>query len=192
MEDNNKDKIIITDRRRISPDSADKEVKDYERKYPTYIEQLQKQLSSKDEKLKIRLEELNTENQAYKKRLQTEMDRRAESSMKDLFNSLLEVIDSFDRALETAKSEHSFDELMQGMNMIRDHFLTALKKAGITPLEILNTPFNPDMAEAMGVIETDDPQKDNMVVEEFSKGYQYKDKMLRPAMVRVGKLEKKK
>ncbi len=81
--------------------------------------------------------------------------------MMDLFSSFLEVIDSFDRALETANAEHSFDELMKGMDLIRDHFLNALKKAGITPLDILNTPFNPDMAEAMGLIETEHTKKKN-------------------------------
>jgi len=189
---NDKNKINVIDRRRVSLESGNEETPEYERKHPTYIEQLEKQLSSKDEKLRERLEELKKESEAYKKRLQTEMEKRAESSLMELFASQLEVIDSFDRALETASSEHSFDDLMQGMKLIRNHFLSVLKKAGVTPVKTLNHPFNPDLAEAMGVVETGDAKKDNIVMEEFSKGYKYKEKLLRPAMVRVGKLKKKK
>jgi molecular chaperone GrpE len=137
------------------------------------------------------LEELDSENKAFMKRLENEMERKREASMMELFNSLLEVADNFDRALENACSEHSFDELMKGVRMIRDHFINVLMKSEVTPLDILDTPFVPDLAEAIGVVDVADPGEDNVIKEELVKGYKYKDKLLRPAKVRVGQCKKK-
>lgn len=71
-----------------------------------------------------------------------------------------------------------------GLKMIKDNFLQTLKEMGIEELEVMNKEFDPHTAEAVDIVEGD---KDNMVVEVLSKGFKWKDRVLRVAKVKVSK-----
>ena len=101
----------------------------------------------------------------------------------DSIKSLLPVIDSFERALQV-KSEPS--DFRSGIELIYKQLQDALAKLGVTPIPAKGQPFDPRYHEAIEMVETNEVP-DHQVFEELQRGYKYKDRLLRPAMVRVAK-----
>lgn len=99
----------------------------------------------------------------------------------DLVRELLPVVDDFERALkvETADREYA-----KGVELIYQRLSDTLKKMGLEPLEAVGHPFDPNVHQAIERVETDEAE-DQSVLGEFQRGYTFKGKLLRPAMVRV-------
>ncbi len=125
-------------------------------------------------------------------RRQAEFDnfrRRAEREKADLLEyantqsvrALLPVIDDFERAL---KMESSDKEYARGMDLIYQRLSESLKKLGLEPIASLGRPFDPNLHHAVDRAETDEVE-DQTILEEYQRGYNFRGKMLRPAMVKV-------
>jgi len=111
--------------------------------------------------------------------------RYAES---DIMSKIIPVLDSFDVALTQGKSlEVVPEEWQKGMEQIRNQLKNILTEHGLTVIDPENTPFNPHESEAIGVSETDDESKDDMVATVLQKGYKLHDRLIRPAKVKVWK-----
>jgi molecular chaperone GrpE len=101
----------------------------------------------------------------------------------DAIKSLLPVIDSFERALQ-AKSEPA--DFRSGVELIYKQLQDVLAKLGVRPITAKGEPFDPHVHEAIEMVETADAP-DHQVIEEWQRGYKFKDRLLRPAMVKVAK-----
>lgn len=101
----------------------------------------------------------------------------------DAIKSLLPVIDSFERALQ-AKSEPG--DFRSGVELIYKQLQDVLAKLGVRPIQAKGQQFDPHVHEAIEMVETPDAA-DHEVIEEWQRGYKFKDRLLRPAMVKVAK-----
>ena len=148
------------------------------------IESLKKELAKKENKY-LRLQ---AELENFKKRSAQEIKRRFKYAGQGLALSMLSGLDSLERALEQAKEEENeqMKEFITGIEMVRQQFYEALKEHNIVRTFPVNEPFDPNLHEAMGVIETDETEPDHISLV-FQAGYMYHDRVIRPAVVQVAK-----
>jgi molecular chaperone GrpE len=99
----------------------------------------------------------------------------------DLARELLPVLDDFERALKVECSDANY---AKGVELIHQRLSDILKKMGVEPMEAAGKQFDPNVHEAVVRVPTDEVE-DQTVLEEFQKGYNFKGKLLRPAMVKV-------
>ena len=142
-----------------------------------------------------RLERSLAEREGQLKRLAADFEnhkRRTEQAQKDqvrfaamqLLESLLPVVDNFDLALGSMKPGAAVEDLIKGVQMIHRQFQDVLDRAGVTPMDTLGKPFDPNFHEAMGQVETRE-HPDQSVLLEIRKGYTLHGKVLRHAWVQV-------
>lgn len=142
---------------------------------------LKEQLDSlKDRHLRLQAEFDN-----YRKRTEKERIASRKYEAQNLATELLPVIDNFERALQTEVDE-SNKGFYDGVKMVYEQLLQAMKSQGVEVMEVVNKPFDPNLHHAV-MQEEDDSKESNIVTEELQKGYMLKDKVIRPAMVKVNK-----
>ena len=107
-------------------------------------------------------------------------------ALADTIKNLIPVLDSFDRALKTSPEKSEFH---LGVELIHKQLQDALARIGVQPISAAGQQFDPRYHEAIEMIDTEDA-KDNAVLEELQRGYKLKDRLLRPAMVRVARNSK--
>lgn len=142
------------------------------------LEKLKKEVASSNEKV-VRL---SAEVQNMRRRYEDELSKRAMYEGSDLIKSLLPIIDNFERAIAMDNSEN--DKYLEGYKMIYTNMLTVLKNIGVTEIECLHKPFDPKFMDAV-LTESIIEEEQGVVLDVLQKGYMYKDKLLRPAMVKV-------
>lgn len=120
----------------------------------------------------------------FKKRTQKEKEAIYVDSVGETVTALLPVIDNFERAMSAFSEEDKQTEFYKGVEMIYNQMTDSFKKLGVEPIAALGEEFNPEMHNAVMHIE-DEAVTDNTVVEEFQKGYTYRDKVIRYSMVKV-------
>jgi molecular chaperone GrpE len=99
----------------------------------------------------------------------------------DLVREILPVLDDFERALQVETADR---EYAKGVELIYQRLFDTLKKLGLEPIEAQGKPFDPNLHQAVERVDTEEAE-DQTVLGEFQKGYNFKGKLLRPAMVRV-------
>ena len=145
----------------------------------------EKKKDPKDEKideLNDKLKRSMAEFDNYRKRTDKEKSAMYEIGAKDVIEKILPVVDNFERGLDVAEDKE--DPFVQGMEKIYKQFLTALDGMGVKAIEAVGNEFNPDFHNAVMHVE-DETVGENIVVEEFQKGYMYKDSVVRHSMVKV-------
>ena len=120
----------------------------------------------------------------FRKRTEKEKAAMFEIGAKSIVEKLLPVIDNFERGLSAVPEEEKSTGFAQGVEMIYKQLLNELSEAGVTPIEAVGKEFNPDFHNAVMHIE-DESLGENIVAEEFQKGYMYKDSVVRHSMVKV-------
>ena len=118
-----------------------------------------------------------------KKRTQKDHEELAQYSNVALIKKLLPILDDFDRAMLGAEQNYSFDNLYQGLAMIHKKFHDMLAAEGVELIEAVGREFNPQYHQPLTVEASD--QGENLVIEQFQKGYTYKNRLLRPSLVKV-------
>jgi molecular chaperone GrpE len=142
-----------------------------------------------------RLQELAEEAQArtlrvqadfdnFRRRTQKEKEELAQYATSKLVTELLPVLDNFERALVTAPGNAESEAFTKGINMIFRQLEGVLKSEGLAAMETVGQPFNPEYHQAIMQVESEE-HEEGIVTEEVQKGYLLKDKVLRPAMVKV-------
>jgi molecular chaperone GrpE len=157
---------------------------------PTYVEELKTQMEEKDATLREYIASYKTakeEMEAARSRMVQDVERRLERHKQEFFAGLLHCLDDLERAVDAGENHQDYDGLLQGVIMVRDLFIQKLRDESIERISTVGEQFDPELHEAMDLVEVDEPDKDNTVVEELSPGYRYKDQLLRPAQVRVGR-----
>ena len=107
-----------------------------------------------------------------------------EIGAKDVIEKILPVIDNFERGLAAVPEEQKEDSFVTGMEMIYKQIMTTLDGIGVKPIEAVGQEFNPDLHNAVMHVE-DEELGENIVAEEFQKGYTYRDSVVRYSMVKV-------
>lgn len=120
----------------------------------------------------------------FRRRTQKEKEDLAKYATTKLITELVPVIDNFERAMSTADSNTDADSFIKGVNMIFRQLEGVLGAEGLTVMNTVGEPFNPEFHQAIMQVESDE-YEEGIVVEEVQKGYMIKDKVLRPAMVKV-------
>lgn len=154
-----------------------------EKKYPSFIEELKSRTELAEQRLKDKVRKLDEENEAFRERLTREMEKRLEREKQKVLLGFLEVVDNLERALLLSADVSS---LKEGLRLNIELFLGQLKAHGVEPIDPIQQPFDPNEAEAVGVVAVDQPDLDQRVVEVVQKGYRLGDQLIRPARVRVG------
>ena len=107
-----------------------------------------------------------------------------ETGAKSIIEKILPVIDNFERGLATVSEEDKGSPFAEGMEKIYKQMLTMLEEAGVKPIEAQGKEFDPNLHNAVMHID-DEEFGENIVVEEFQKGYMYRDSVVRHSMVKV-------
>jgi molecular chaperone GrpE len=144
-------------------------------------------LRSERDALIDRLARQQAEFENVRKRTAKEQQDFRDYAMTDAVKALLPILDSFERALAHKDNAHDFQS---GVELIYKQLLDSLAKLGVEPLNAKGHSFDPHMHEAVEMVDTD-RAKDHEVLDELQRGYRLKDRLLRPAMVRVARNPKK-
>lgn len=138
----------------------------------------------KIEELTDRLMRNMAEFDNFRKRTEKEKAQMFEIGAKDIIEKMLPVVDNFERGLAAVTPEEKQSAFVQGIEMIYKQLMTSLESAGVKPIEAVGKEFDPDFHNA--VMHAEDAEYgENIVVEEFQKGYMYRDSVVRHSMVKV-------
>ena len=146
-----------------------------------------KKKDAKDEKIEELSDKLlrqMAEFDNFRKRTEKEKSAMYEIGAKDIVEKLLPVVDNFERGFMTVAEEDKEDAFVTGMEMVYKQLMTMLETVGVKPIEAVGQEFNPDLHNAVMHVE-DETVGDNIIVEEFQKGYTYRDSVVRYSMVKV-------
>lgn len=138
----------------------------------------------KIEELQDRLVRSMAEFDNYRKRTDKEKSAMFEIGAKSIVEKILPVIDNFERGFAAATDEEKESPFYQGMDKIYNQMITAMGEAGVKAIEAVGNEFDPKLHNAVMHVE-DESYGDNVVAEEFQKGYMYKDSVVRHSMVKV-------
>ncbi|WP_028561681.1 nucleotide exchange factor GrpE [Paenibacillus pinihumi] len=144
------------------------------------IAELQKQADDNQQ----RLLRVQADYDNFRRRTQKEKEELAQYASMKLVTELLPVIDNFERAISAAKDSEDKDSFIKGVDMIFRQFDQVLQQEGLKPMDTVGQPFNPDFHQAIMQVESEE-YEEGIVVEEVQRGYILKEKVLRPAMVKV-------
>jgi molecular chaperone GrpE len=139
------------------------------------------QLAAEKADLSDRLLRARAEFDNARRRTERERSEFLQFAAMDLVKDVLPVLDDFERALKVETSDRNY---AKGVELIYQRLYETLKKMGLEPIETAGKPFDPNLHQAVERVETDEA-RDQTVLGEFQKGYNFKGKLLRPAMVRV-------
>lgn len=153
-----------------------------EHKKDKKLEELQNEVNTlKDKNMRIAAEMVNT-----LRRKDEETNRLLKYSNESLITELLPVIDNFERALNVDATSNDIESYQKGMTMIYNSLKNILEKFEVKEIESIDKEFDPSFHQAV-MQEEKEGTKENIVIEVLQKGYTYKDKVIRPAMVKVSK-----
>lgn len=138
----------------------------------------------KIEELTDRLTRQMAEFDNFRKRTEREKSQMYEIGAKDIIEKILPVIDNFERGLAAVPEESKEDPFVEGMEKIYKQIMTTLEGVGVKPIEAVGQEFNPDFHDAVMHVE-DEEAGENIITEEFQKGYMYHDSVVRHSMVKV-------
>jgi molecular chaperone GrpE len=141
-------------------------------------------LKAERDALLDRLARLQAEFDNARKRAAREQQEFREFAAADVIKNILPVLDSFEHALKAPKGDAS--DFRSGIELIYRQFLDTLQKIGVQPISAVGQPFDPRIHEAVEMVDTTQVE-DHHVLDELQRGYKYKDRLLRPAMVRVAR-----
>jgi len=140
-------------------------------------------LKAERDALLDRLARLQAEFDNARKRAVREQQEFRDFAAADVIKNILPILDSFERALKAGGDAGDF---RNGVELIYRQFQDALQKVGVQPIAALGQVFDPRFHEAIEMVDTTEVP-DHEVVDELQRGYKYKERLLRPAMVRVAR-----
>ena len=146
-----------------------------------------KKKDKKDEKIEEltdRLTRQMAEFDNFRKRTDREKSQMYEVGAKDVIDKILPVVDNFERGLGAVTEEEKEDPFVKGMEQIYKQLMTTLEGIGVKPIEAVCNEFDPDFHNAVMHVE-DEEVGENIIVEEFQKGYMYRDSVVRHSIVKV-------
>ncbi len=185
-----KEEIEILNEEEKTPDSdgnKNLEKKDKEHnhnKAKMKIAALEEEIAKLNEKVKYHQAELIN----YRKRKDEETSSLLKFANQDLIMELIPVLDNFERAikLDDNNLNDELSKFLDGFKMMYAQLVEILKRFGVEEIDCLGKAFDPSEAEAL-MIDHEENQEDNVILEVLLKGYRLKDRVIRPAAVKVNK-----
>ena len=197
-------KIPVNDKRRVTEDGIREDVKEESsaktaHKSPRETE-LEAKLKAETERreaaeaklvgVQAKFEEaksgLEKETADMRQRLMKTLEDRAKQGQFDFLTTLLPVLDNLNRAISASEQDPSLDHLRDGVKGTARSFEQALMSVGVETVPSVGAKFDPELHEAIDMKEVDS-EGDGLVTAEYSRGYRFGDRLLRPARVQVGK-----
>ena len=169
------------------PDGADGDAGDASKAEKKKLFGKKNKKDKKDEKideLTDRLTRQMAEFDNFRKRTEKEKSHMYEVGARDVIEKILPVVDNFERGLAAVPEEQKNDPVIDGMDKIYRQLMTVLADLGVEPIEAVGKEFDPNFHNAVMHVE-DEELGENIVAEEFQKGYLYKDTVVRHSMVKV-------
>ncbi len=161
-----------------NPKNAD-ESEDSKDSEKSELDKANEQISALSDKLIRNAAEFDN----YKKRTAREKEDFYKSAVCETVAPLLPVLDNLERAVAAAEDSGESGSVLDGVKMVKKQFEDALKSIGVEPIEAVGEQFDPEKHNA--VMTADSDEDENTVLEEFQKGYIYRDKVVRHSMVKV-------
>ena len=160
---------------------------------PTFVEELERRAVTAEQQAQEYLSKYRQASQEFedaRARMRKELAKDAERSRRDVLASLLEVVDNLDRAIDAAtkapRQGHDTDPLLQGVELVRQQFLSKLEGFGVTRIPSEGAIFDPLVHEAVTTVPGDETN-DGRIAGIIAQGYRIGDEVLRPALVAVVK-----
>ncbi|MEY0597070.1 nucleotide exchange factor GrpE [Providencia alcalifaciens] len=151
------------------------------------IAELEQQLEASRKTEREAMLRAHAEIENIRRRTEQDIEKAHKFALEKFSNELLPVIDNLERAIDAADSDNEQSKAMvEGLDLTLKTFLDAVAKFGIEPVGEANVPFNPEVHQAMTMIESPDHQAGH-VIDVMQKGYTLNNRLLRPAMVIVSK-----
>ena len=138
----------------------------------------------KIEELTDRVRRQMAEFDNFRKRTEKEKTQMFETGAKSIVEKILPVVDNFERGLAAVTEEEKGTPFVEGMEKIYKQMMTVLEEAGVKPIEAVGQEFDPNLHNAVMHVE-DEEFGENIIAEEFQKGYMYRDSVVRHSMVKV-------
>ena len=161
-----------------------------ETRYPSVVEELKARAEAAERQareISAAYRRIEEEREAFRVRLTRDLERRVEIARTETLRKVLGVLDDLDRAIAVGGGSPDAGPLRSGVTLIRDHLMQILASEGVQALDLVGKRFDPAVAEAVSVEETDDPAQDNVILSEGGRGYTLGATLLRPARVRVAR-----
>jgi molecular chaperone GrpE len=155
------------------------------------VTELNHQLLEKNEELHALNDKylrLAAEFDNYKRRVQRDQSDTIRFANERLFKDLLPTLDNLERALQSGREQALIEGLLEGVELTYKHFLDTLQKMGMKQVASVGELFDPAKHQAVGQVESL-TVPENVIVDEYQKGYFLHDRILRPAMVTVAKAQ---
>jgi molecular chaperone GrpE len=190
MADEHEIPVKVVDRRWWARDKEDATAGDQQSLKPTYVEALERQVAEKDRQLQDTLAKYRQAAQEFevaRARMRKELAKEAERNRREVLVGLLEVVDNLERAIDAARQARTQDSdpLLQGVEMVRQQFLSKLEGLNVRRIESNGGMFDPLLHEAVTAVPAGDPAQDGRIVGVVREGYRIGDEVLRPAQVAV-------
>jgi len=181
----------VTDKRQfVNLEAIDKKTLAEEKpRYPSYVEELMRRMAETERKFQEKKQQIDAEIGRTKARLESDFERRLALEKQQIILPFLDVMDNLQRALDSAALAGTVEHLLEGVQMTANLFRSKLQAIGVEAIPALNQPFDPNLEQAVGTVKVQDADSDGVVVEEVQSGYCMNGQLLRPAQVRVGRLE---
>ena len=142
------------------------------------------QLKDENADLNDRLLRLQADFDNYKRRMKKEKETDLKYKSQELATEIIPAVDNFERALQTGADQENVASFIEGVEMVYQQLQQALEKVGVTEIEAEGKEFDPTVHQAVMQVQ-EDGFESNQVIEVLQKGYQLKDRVIRPAMVKV-------
>lgn len=130
--------------------------------------------------------QMERETAEMRQRLMKTLEDRAKQGQFNFLTTLLPVLDNLNLAISASETDASFEHLLEGVKGTARSFEQALTSVGVEPIASIDASFNPELHEAVDMIPVES-ENDDKITAEYSRGYKFGDKLLRPARVQVGK-----
>jgi len=130
--------------------------------------------------------QMERETAEMRQRLMKTLEDRAKQGQFNFLTTLLPVLDNLNLAINASETDASFEHLLEGVKGTARSFEQALTSVGVEPVASVGTDFNPELHEAVDMIPVETDQ-DDRITAEYSRGYKFGERLLRPARVQVGK-----
>jgi molecular chaperone GrpE len=140
-------------------------------------------VQKKFDEIKLQMERETAE---MRQRLMKTLEDRAKQGQFNFLTTLLPVLDNLNLAISASETDASFEHLLEGVKGTARSFEQALMSVGVEPIASVDATFNPELHEAVDMIPVESDQ-DDKITAEYSRGYKFGERLLRPARVQVGK-----
>ena len=184
----NTEQVLEEDKKEIEETSDENVEENVQEDEEEIVEDLNEEdeidrLNKEIDKLKNDYARAYADTENLKKRLMAEADQVKKYRIQDFAKEILPVIDNLERALATEVNEAD-EAFKKGVEMTYNQLVNALKNEGVEMIDCLDKPFDPNVAQAIMQEKVEDKES-GIVIEILQKGYKLKDRVLRPAMVKV-------